>query len=105
VTALDDAERPWHAHGAQYWPGGQGVRAPCFSFGVGSRTDSGTGRRPTRERMAPAMCPAADIPFHENATEASLAAGTDGWHFVLLSNRDRHFGFAARKDLESVILP
>jgi len=49
------------------------------------------------------MSPAADIPFHENATEASLAAGLDGWHLVLISDRDRHSVFASRNDVGDVI--
>jgi hypothetical protein len=46
----------------------------------------------------------ADIPFRENATEASLLAGLDGWHLVLISDRGRESVFASRNDIRDVIL-
>ena len=50
------------------------------------------------------MSPAADIPFRENATEASLIAHPDGWHLVLSSDHDRESVFASRNDVGDAIL-
>jgi hypothetical protein len=46
----------------------------------------------------------ADIPFWEDATEASLLAHPDGWHLVLISDRDRESVFASRNDVGDAIL-
>jgi hypothetical protein len=50
------------------------------------------------------VSPASDIPFWENAIEASLLAHPDGWHLVLISDRDRESVFASRNDVGDAIL-
>jgi hypothetical protein len=50
------------------------------------------------------VSPASDIPFWENAIEASLLAHADGWHLVLISDRGRESVFASRNDVGDVIL-
>jgi hypothetical protein len=50
------------------------------------------------------VSPTADIPFRENAIEASLIAHPAGWHLVLISDRDRESVFASRNDVGDAIL-
>ena len=50
------------------------------------------------------VSPTSEVPFWENATEASLLADPDGWRLVLISDRGRESVFTSRNDVGHVIL-
>ena len=50
------------------------------------------------------VTPAGDIPYRENATEASLQADPDGWHLVVISGRVRESVFTSLNEVRDVIL-
>lgn len=81
---------------------GHSQRDPLIQPGY-SHGQKKTGRHESRELITK-MSAAADIPFWENATEASLMVHPDGWHLVLISDRDRESVFASRGDVGDAIL-